>query len=317
MNLNKNASNEKASTRDGFGKALLKLGKNPDVVALCADLTESVRMNWFAEKYPKRFIEMGVAEQNMMGVGAGLASLGKIPFVGSFAVFSPGRNWDQLRVSVCYSNLNVKIIGGHAGITVGGDGATHEALEDIAITRCLPNMTVLVPADGPQTKKATIASAKIKGPVYIRLGREKTPSITTPKTPFKVGKADIYKDGKDIAIIACGLMVGHALQAAMILEKKGISAMVINNHTIKPIDKKTLLQAANKTGCVVTAEEHQIQGGLGSAVAEAIATNPVPLEFVGMPDSFGESGDPEKLLSKYKMQPKDIVNAALRVMKRK
>lgn len=309
---------EKEATRDGFGRGLIKLGKNPNVVALCCDLTDSTRVEGFKKKYPKRFIEVGVAEQNMAGLAAGLAMSGKIPFISSYAVFSPGRNWDQTRVSICYSNLNVNIEGAHAGISVGADGATHQALEDIAITRVLPNMTIVVPADSIQAEKATISSVSTKGPVYIRLSRSKTPVITNNKTRFKIGKADVYREGKDVCIVACGTMVYEALVAAENLKKEGIDAMVINCHTIKPIDKNVLVYAAKKTKAIVTAEEHQVNGGLGGAVAETLGENyPVPMERVGIMDTFGESGDPEELLEKYHCTNKDILAAAKKVIKRK
>ena len=320
MHLIKDLSKaEKVPTRDGMGKGLVELGKtNKNVVALCCDLTDSTRIGWFKEKFPKRYVQVGVQEQNMMGIGAGMALEGKIPFVSSYAVFSPGRNWDQLRVSVCYGDANVKIIGAHAGISVGPDGATHQALEDIAITRVLPNLTVLVPCDSEQAFKATVASVDISGPVYLRIGRDKFENFTTDKTPFKVGKADIYRDGKDVAIVACGVMVYEALKAAEELKKKGIDAMVVNNHTIKPIDEKTLIEVAKKTGAIVTAEEHQVQGGMGSAVAEVIANgNPVPMEFVGVQNTFGESGGAVELMEKYGLQAVDIVAAVEKVLKRK
>ena len=320
MHLIKDLSKaEKVPTRDGMGKGLVELGKtNKNVVALCCDLTDSTRIGWFKEKFPKRYVQVGVQEQNMMGIGAGMALEGKVPFVSSYAVFSPGRNWDQLRVSVCYGDANVKIIGAHAGISVGPDGATHQALEDIAITRVLPNLTVLVPCDSEQAFKATVASVDISGPVYLRIGRDKFENFTTDKTPFKVGKADIYRDGKDVAIVACGVMVYEALKAAEELKKKGIDAMVVNNHTIKPIDEKTLIEVAKKTGAIVTAEEHQVQGGMGSAVAEVIANgNPVPMEFVGVQNTFGESGGAVELMEKYGLQAVDIVAAVEKVLKRK
>jgi transketolase len=320
MHLIKDLSKaENVPTRDGMGKGLVELGKtNKNVVALCCDLTDSTRIGWFKEKFPKRYVQVGVQEQNMMGIGAGMALEGKIPFVSSYAVFSPGRNWDQLRVSVCYGDANVKIIGAHAGISVGPDGATHQALEDIAITRVLPNLTVLVPADSSQAFKATLASVDISGPVYLRIGRDKFPNFTTDKTPFTVGKADIYRDGKDVAIVACGVMVYEALLAAEELEKKGIDAMVVNNHTIKPIDEKTLVEVAKKTGAIVTAEEHQVQGGMGSAVAEAVANGcPVPMEFVGVQNTFGESGGAVELMEKYGLQAVDIIAAVEKVLKRK
>jgi transketolase len=320
MHLIKDLSKaENVPTRDGMGKGLVELGKtNKNVVALCCDLTDSTRIGWFKEKFPKRYVQVGVQEQNMMGIGAGMALEGKIPFVSSYAVFSPGRNWDQLRVSVCYGDANVKIIGAHAGISVGPDGATHQALEDVAITRVLPNLTVLVPADSSQAFKATLASVDISGPVYLRIGRDKFPNFTTDKTPFTVGKADIYRDGKDVAIVACGVMVYEALLAAEELEKKGIDAMVVNNHTIKPIDEKTLVEVAKKTGAIVTAEEHQVQGGMGSAVAEAVANGcPVPMEFVGVQNTFGESGGAVELMEKYGLQAVDIIAAVEKVLKRK
>lgn len=317
MKLAKDLSNvEKIPNRDGYGLGLVELGKkNKNIMALCCDLTDSTRVGWFKEKFPKQYVECGVAEQNMAGIAAGLSLEGKIPFISSYAVFSPGRNWDQIRVSICYPNANVKIQGAHAGVSVGPDGATHQALEDVAITRCLPNMTVLVPADTNQAFKATIAAAKIKGPVYIRLARDKVPVITTKSTPFTVGKADIYKDGKDVAIIASGILVYEALVAAEQLEKKGISAMVINCHTIKPIDKKTIIAAAKKTKAIVSAEEHQITGGLGSAIAEVLSEHyPVPIQYVGVKDRFGESGTPDELLDHFGLRSKDIVKAVKKVI---
>lgn len=310
---------EQIPSRDGFGEGLIELGKkNENVVSLCCDLTDSTRVAWFKEKFPKKFVEVGVAEQNMAGIAAGLSMTGKIPFISSYAVFSPGRNWDQIRVSICYSKANVKIEGAHAGISVGPDGATHQALEDIAIMRCLPNMTVIVPADSIQAEKATVASALMKGPVYLRFGREKVPVITTKKTPFNIGKADVYRKGKDVSVIACGVMVYEALIAAEKLKDEGIDVMVINNHTIKPIDKKTIINAAMKTGAIVTAEEHQVNGGLGSAVSEVISQNhPVPMKMVGVMDRFGESGQPEELLKKFGCKSTDIIKAVKSVLKLK
>ncbi|MFH1848721.1 MAG: transketolase family protein [archaeon] len=300
------------SMRDGYGKALSEIGSDKNIVVLCADLSDSTRAEWFREKYPDRFVEVGVAEQNMAGIAAGMASLGKTVFISSFAAFNPGRNWDQIRVSICYSNLNVKIQGCHAGITVGADGATHQALEDIALMRCLPNMTVVVPCDAEEGRKATIESAKLKGPVYLRFARENVPVLD--KVPFKIGRAEVLRDGKDVAIVACGIMVHAALSAAEELAGQGIDAMVINNHTIKPIDRKTLVMAARKTGKVVTAEEHQVQGGMGSAVAEVLSVEyPVPMAFVGVKDLFGESGKPGELLDKYGLASRDIVGAVKRL----
>lgn len=276
---------------------------------LTCDLADSTRASWFQKEFPDRFIEVGVAEQNLMGISAGLAKEGKIPFACSYAEFNPGRNWEQLRISVCYNNLNVNVQGCHAGITVGADGATHQMLEDIALTRSLPNMTVIVPCDALEAQKAVIASARIKGPVYIRCGRAKTPFITKKQSKFRVGKADIMKEGRDVCIIACGIMVNEALEAAEQLRPK-INAAVINCHTIKPIDKKTIIKYAKKAKAIVTAEEHQINGGLGSAVAEVLAENyPVKMKRVGILDRFGESGKPRDLMKKYKITSRDIVKA--------
>ncbi len=299
------------SVRDGFGKALVELGKkNKDIVAFSADLAGSVRTNWFAKEFPDRHFEVGVAEQNMMGIASGLAANGKIPFVGSFAVFNPGRNLDQIRASVCYSNMNVKIIGAHAGITVGQDGATHQAMEDIAITRSLPNMTVIVPSDYNEMYIATIAVAEHKGPVYIRSGRPKVPVLTDENAKFEIGKVVTMKQGNDVTIIACGIMVSKAMEAAELLEKENVSVRVINMHTIKPIDKDAIVKAAKETKAIVTAEEHNVIGGLGSAVSEVVVnTNPVPMRFVGIKDTFGESGTGDELLEKYGLTSKDIVKA--------
>ncbi|MEK7202320.1 MAG: transketolase family protein [Patescibacteria group bacterium] len=309
---------EEIPPRDGFGQGLLELGKNnPDIVALCGDLVESIRVQSFAEAYPERYFEMGVAEQNMAGVAAGLALSGKIPFISSYAVFNPGRDWDQIRVSICYSQANVKIVGAHAGISVGPDGATHQALEDIAITRVLPNMTVVVPTDSVEAKKATLAIAKHVGPSYIRFGREKTPVITKDETPFELGRALPILAGSDVTIIANGQMVYRAIMAAKELEGK-LSVGVLNMHTVKPIDAKAIIDAAKETGAIVTAEEHQIIGGLGSAVAEVLGDHhPVPLERVGIMDTFGESGQPEELMEHYHLGISDIVHAVERVIRRK
>lgn len=310
---------EQVPTRNGYGEALLELGAaDPNVVVLTADLAESTRVLDFAKKFPAQFVECGVAEQNMMGIAAGLALYGKTAFVSSYAVFSPGRNWDQFRVSVCYSEANVKVAGAHTGISVGPDGATHQALEDIAITRVLPNLTVVVPCDSLETKKATLALGKMKGPAYFRFAREKTPVMTLPETAFEIGKALVFRDGKDVAIIGSGPVLYNALLAAIDLEKEGISVMVVNNHTIKPIDSATIISAAKICGAVVTLEEHQTMGGCGSAVCEVLAQNyPVPVEMVGMPNSFGESGKPEELIEKYGMGKKAIIDAVKKVLKRK
>jgi len=296
--------------RDAFGEALLELGKkNKDVVVVSADLAESTRSLEFGKKYPSRFFEVGVAEQNMAGIAAGLALEGLLPFICSFAVFSPGRNWEQIRVSVCYNKANVKIVSSHAGLNVGEDGATHQALEDIALMRVLPNMTVIAPCDYLETQKAVLAAAKLKGPVYIRYGREKTPVITSKQSKFQIGKADILRQGKDVTIIACGPMVYEALQAAAELAKQKISVEVINCHTIKPIDKATIIKSVKKTKKIVTIEEHQVNGGLGSAVAEVLSQNcPVPMKIIGMPDKFGESGTGRQLLDKYNLNSKGIID---------
>ncbi len=309
---------DRVPNRDGYGQAMLELGaKDERVIALTADVAESTRILAFKQQFPKRFIECGVAEQNMMGIAAGLALSGHIPFISSYATFSPGRSWDQLRVSVCYSNANVKIIGAHTGISVGPDGATHQALEDIAMTRVLPGLIVLAPCDVHEARKATLAAAAHQGPVYIRLAREKTPVITTDATPFEIGKAYVVRPGTDVTLIACGPLLAEALFAAEALAKKKISAEVINCPTIKPLDGNTLLQSLKTTGCAVTIEEHQVTGGLFGAVAEWSArTFPVPLEAVGMPDSFGESGEPDELLAAYGMNRAAIETAVKRILRR-
>jgi transketolase len=294
--------------------------KNSDVVVLCADLSESTRSQWFKDKFPERFIEMGVAEQNMAAMAAGLAVSGKIPFISSYAVFSPGRNWEQIRTTACYNNANVKIAGAHAGISVGPDGVTHQAIEDIATMRVIPNMKVFVPCDAIEAKKATIAAAKIYGPVYLRFAREKTPIMTTEETAFIPGKAYEMWEGKkpQAAIIGAGPLLYNALLAAKELEEKGISVIVLNSHTVKPLDKKKIIETVKKCGAVVTVEEHNVIGGLGGAVAEVLAKNyPTPMEFVGMQDVFGESGSPSELLEKYGMSAKDIVKAVKKVIKKK
>ncbi|MGM5483441.1 MAG: transketolase family protein [Nanobdellota archaeon] len=294
------------SIRDGYGKGLLEAGKNNKIYALTADLKSSTRTQYFAEKYPRRFIQCGISEQNMMCVAAGIASLGKTPFVNSFAVFSPGRNWDQLRVSICYSNLNVKIHGSHAGLTVGKDGATHQALEDIAITRVLPNLKVVVPSDSQEAEELTKQIAKEKGPVYIRTSRHKFPIISN-KSKIQLGKAYKLKTGKNLTIISCGICLHEALKAAEELKKEGISTEIINCHTIKPLDKKTILKSAKKTGKIITVEEHQKAGGLGSAVAELLSETKIPIKIIGIQDTFGESGTPEELLKKYKIDKNEII----------
>lgn len=313
------ASMEQQPTRFGYADALLELGaKDKRVVVLDADLSKSTLTCRFAEKYPKRFFDIGIAEQNMLGMAGGLALTGKIPFVTTYGVFLAGRAWDQIRTSICYGNLNVKLAGAHGGLSVGPDGATHQALEEISIMRVLPNMKVIVPCDTHQARLATLAASKIPGPVYIRLGREPIPVITTLKTPFEPGKAQIMRHGKDVTIVACGLMVYLSLLAAQKLSKEGISCEVINLHTVKPIDRKALIASAKKTGAVVTAEEHQLAGGMGSAVAEVLTQEcPVPVEMVGVKDTFGESGQPWELMKKYHLMDKDIIKAASIVSRKK
>jgi len=305
--------------RNGFGDGLVEEGAvNKKVVVLCGDLTESTRVDKFAKQFPERFFEMGIAEQNMMGVASGLALEGFVPFTASYAVFNPGRAWDQLRISVCYNNVPVVVAGCHAGISVGPDGATHQALEDIASVRCLPNITVVVPCDYEETKKATRALAKLNGPAYFRFGRAGTPVFTTKDTPFKIGKAQTLRDGKDLTIIGAGAILYDALIVAQDLAKEGVDIRVINCHTIKPIDKVAIIKAAKETGAFVTVEEHQTQGGVGSAISEVLAENfPIPVEMVGMPNSFGESGEPNELLAKYGMDKRGVLNAVVKVLKRK
>lgn len=311
-------------TRQGYGEGLVAAGeKNPNVIVLCADLTDSTRSILFKEKFPERFIEMGVAEQNMAAVAAGLEHIGKIPFISSYAVFSPGRNNEQIRTIISYAGRSVKIAGAHAGISVGPDGATHQALEDIALMRVQPRMTVVVPCDSTEAKKATIAAAEHEGPVYLRFAREKTPVMTTEETPFEIGKAEYFWKPKnenktDCAIIACGPLVYNALTAAKALEEEGLSVFVINNHTVKPMDEKTIIEVAKKAGAVVTVEEHQVAGGMGSAVAEVLVKNhPVPLEFIGVRDRFGESGEPEQLIEAFGMGVNSIKEAVKKVILRK
>ena len=319
VRLNVNlAQPERIPSRDGYGLGLVEAGEDLNVVALGADITASVRVDWFANKYPDRFFSIGIAEQNQMCVAAGMALMGKVPFVTNYGVFLAGRSWDQIRTTVCYNNLNVKMGGAHGGISVGQDGATHQALEEIALMRCLPNMTVLVPADAIEARKATVAAAKMYGPVYIRFGREKVPVVTDESTPFEIGKAYCCRDGSDVAIIACGAMVYEALAAAEKLAGAGISAMVINNHTVKPIDKATLVEAARKTGAVVTVEEHQMMGGMGSAVLEVLAQEcPVPVRMVGIDDRFGESGDPDVLMEAFGLTSGHVVEAVKAVLSAK
>ncbi len=312
---------EKVPTRKGYGEGLVIAGdEDEQVVVLCADLTESTQSIFFKDKFPKRFVEVGVAEQNLATLAAGMANYGKIPFISSYAAFSPGRNWEQIRTTIALNDLPVKIAGAHAGISVGPDGATHQQLEDLAIMRAMPNMTVIAPCDVHQSRQATVAAAKTLHPVYLRFAREKTPVITTADTPFAIGKAQVFWSSKtpQVAIIACGPLVYEALVAAQELEKSQIQSLVINCHTLKPLDEGEVIKAAKQTGCVVTVEEHQITGGLGSAVAEVLARNyPTPVEFIGMPNSFGESGQPDELLNKYGMKAEHIIAAAKKAIMRK
>ncbi|MDR1087129.1 MAG: transketolase family protein [Endomicrobium sp.] len=309
---------EKA-TRFGFGEGLVELGKeNPKVFVLGADTASSVAINTFRDMFPDRFLNVGIAETNLLGMAAGLAVAGFIPFVATYGIFAAGRPWEQIRTSICYSNLNLKIGGSHSGLMVGPDGATHQALEEIAIMRCLPRMKVVIPCDLVETRKTVIASAYADGPVYIRYGRENTPIFTNDSTPFEIGKANVLREGKDVAIMACGTMVYEALMAADLLEKKGIKARVVNIHTIKPIDEQVIVSAAKECGAIVTAEEHQIYGGFGSAVAEVLVRNyPVPVEMVAVNDTFGESGNPMDLMTKYGLRDVNIIESVLKVLKRK
>ena len=306
-------------TRSGFGAGLSELGKtNENVVALCADLTGSLKMDAFRDEHPDRFFQVGIAEANMIGMAAGLTIGGKIPFTGTFANFSTGRVYDQIRQSVAYSNKNVKICASHAGLTLGEDGATHQILEDIGLMKMLPNMTVISPCDYNETKAATIAIAEHDGPVYLRFGRPKVPNFTDPDKKFVIGKADILREGKDVTIIATGHLVWKAIEASEILLAKGINPEIINIHTIKPLDEKAVLESVNKTKCVVTAEEHMMNGGLGDSIAQLLIRKmPNPLEMVAVDDSFGESGKGEELLTKYNINTTNIVDAVERVISRK
>lgn len=308
----------KKDTRSGFGDAMNQLGKtNPNVVALTADLAGSLKLNQFAKDFPERFVQIGIAEANMMGIAAGLTIGGKIPFTATFANFSTGRVYDQIRQSIAYSGKNVKICASHAGVTLGEDGATHQILEDIGMMKMLPGMTVIVPCDYNQTKAATLAVADYVGPVYLRFGRPSWP-IFTKEEPFEIGKAQHFSEGTDVTIFACGHLVWLAIQAGAQLQEKGISVEVINLHTVKPLDEEAVLASIKKTGCAVTAEEHNIFGGMGDAVAQVAAKHfPIPIEYVGTNDTFGESGTPDQLLEKYGLTSNHIVEAAERAMSRK
>ena len=323
LKLNEKMLDEKAEQvpiRQGFGEGLLEAGeRNSQVVGLCADLTESTKMNLFSEKFPNRFIQVGVAEQNLASVASGLAAMGKIPFISSYAMFSPGRNWEQIRTTICYNDRPVKIAGSHAGISVGPDGGTHQAIEDIAITRVIPRMIVLSPCDSLEAKKATLASVDTGTPVYIRLAREKTPVMTTEETPFEIGRAETFwqSDRPAVGIIATGALLHKALVAAKELEEQGIGTEVMNLSTIKPLDEKAVIELAKKAGKIVTVEEHQIKGGMGSAVAECLVKHfPVPMEFIGVDDLFGQSGTPEELIEHYGMSTQSIIKAVDKILKR-
>lgn len=313
---------EQVPIRKGFGEGLVLAGEaDSQVVGLCADLTESTQMHLFREKFPERFIEIGVAEQNMASTASGMAAMGKIPFITSYAMFSPGRNWEQIRTTIAYNDRHVIIAGSHAGVSVGPDGGTHQAIEDIAITRVMPNMTVISPCDHIEARKAVFASLPLTGAVYIRLAREKTPVITTDETPFEVGKANLLygEEGKaDVGIVATGALVYRGLKVAEKLSKDGIRVKVLNMHTIKPLDEKGLLEIAKDCGALVTVEEHQIIGGLGGAVSEFLAENhPTPIEFIGVQNKFGQSGTPDQLLEHYGMGESHIEEAIKKILKRK
>lgn len=308
---------ERVPTRNGYGEGLLEAGKRDEnIVALCCDLTESTKTNMFAEEFPERFVQVGIAEQNMASVGSGMAAMGKIPFIASYAMFSPGRSWEQIRTTIAYNNSNVKIVGAHAGVSVGPDGATHQAIEDMAIMRAIPNMVVIAPADVHEARKATLAAAKYEGPVYFRLGRSATPVVTTPDTPFEIGKAQklFSRDEsheKKVGIVVTGSLLFNALMAAEELNKSGIGASVLHMATIKPLDEESLVEFAKEHGAIVTVEEHQIIGGLGSAVAECLGENhPTKMSRIGIKDRFGESGEPDELITFFKLDTPSIVEVA-------
>jgi len=308
-----------APTRDGYGKGLVEYGKkDKNMYVMCADLSESTRSHWFKEAFPERYVQMGVSEQSLAAIAGGMALAGKKVWIASYAAFSPGRNWEQIKTTGCMQRTNIKIAGAHAGVSVGPDGGTHQMLEDIALMRVLPKMTVLVPCDAIETKKATIAASKMEGPVYVRFGREKSPVFTTESTPFKIGQAQVFRDGSDVAIIGCGALVYECMMAAEELQKHGISARVINNVSVKPLDEKTIITAAKDCGAIVTVEEAQVAGGMGSAVCELLSEEyPVPIERIGMQDRFGESGEPNELLEHFNLTAPSIVKVAKSVLKKK
>lgn len=310
---------EKMATRDAYGHALEDLGaKHPDVVVFDADLSKSTRTNWFEKKFPDRFFNMGVAEANMVNVAAGMSTCGKVVFASSFCMFISGRAWEQVRNTIGYAHLNVKLCGTHSGLAVGEDGGSHQAIEDIALMKSIPGMTVVVPADGPEAMRATFAAYEHKGPLYMRLGRSTVPTVTPPDAKFEIGKALLLRDGTDAVIVACGLMVSTAIEAAETLQSEGKNVAVVNLHTIKPIDSEMLVRMAKKTGAVVTAEEHVLEGGAGSAVCEVLAQHyPVPVEMVGITDRFGQSGDPDALIVEYGLTADDICSAVKKAIERK
>ncbi|MEO9169914.1 MAG: transketolase C-terminal domain-containing protein [Candidatus Baltobacteraceae bacterium] len=307
-------------TRNGFGEGLIEAGtRNPNVLAICADLAESTRMEGFKNAHPAQYLEIGVAEQMLVAMAGGLAATGKIPWIASYAMFNPGRSWEQVRTIMALNETNVKIAGAHAGVSVGPDGATHQAIEDIAIMRVIPHMTVVVPCDSVQTKKATLALSETIGPAYLRFARDKSAIVTTPDTPFEIGRAQTFRDGSDVAIVACGILLYNALIAAdEIAREDGIDTRVVNNHTVKPMDEAAIAAAARECGAIVTVEEHQIHGGMGSRVAEIVAqTHPVPIEFIGVHDQFGQSGDPTELIEYYAMGTQSIKAAIRKAYSRK
>jgi transketolase len=314
---------EKFATREGFGEGLMEAGKKDEkVVALCADLTESTKFDLFAKEFPNRFFQVGITEQNMASMASGMAAMGKIPFIGSYAAFSPGRNWEQIRTTICYNDQPVKVIGSHAGVSTGPDGGTHQALEDIALTRILPRMVVISPCDSIEAKKATLALAKNNQPTYLRLTRAKTPVITTTETPFEIGKGEIFWGEKtetiDVGIIATGPLVFEALKACKQLEDDGVKVRLVNLSTIKPLDEKIVLELAKDSRAIVTVEEHQIVGGMGSLIAEFLAKNlPTPIEFVGVKDQYGQSGNPDELVKYFKMDSEEIKRLVIKVLNRK
>ena len=310
---------EMSATRDGYGEGIVEAAaKNTNIVVVCADLTDSTRNSEFKKLFPDRFIQVGVQEQLLAAMGAGLSLGGKIPFITSYAMFCPGRAWEQIRTNICLNEVNVKIIGSHAGVSVGPDGATHQGIEDIAIMRPIPNITIIAPCDVHEARKTTVAISRFNGPCYVRYAREKTPVFTTHRSPFKIGKANILREGKDVAIIACGPLVYNALRASEELKKNKVECMVINSHTIKPLDEKTILESAKKCKAIVTVEEHQVTGGLGGAVAEFLAkTCPTPMEFIGVQNRFGESGEPVELIEHFGMGVSHIKAAVRKVLHRK